>query len=126
MNKRSGRQLAEGGIPEIAGAMLERVWAVSGAETGRVLSIYLLLQDLWFRVFLDAGVLFLDVCDGPDAEDDLAAGEAYLDFSGMQRMQGEVIRKASVENGVFRIAFESGATLILEAVGEEAALRFVK
>ena len=71
-------------------------------------------------------MLFLDVCDGPDAEDDLEAGDEYLDLSGMQGMQGEVIRQASIDNGVFRIGFESGAELMLEDCGDASRFRFVR
>ncbi|MGN6152771.1 MAG: hypothetical protein ACTHOH_12320 [Lysobacteraceae bacterium] len=113
-------------IPEIAGTTVENLVAVRGSGVDRVLLIYLLLDGNWLKLFLDEGVLFVSVSDGPDAEDDLDAGDAYMDFPGLQGMRGEEIRRASVKNGAFRIVFKSGAELILEASGDEATLKFVK
>lgn len=126
MNKIPSTQLAEGEIREIAGGTVEGILAARGSATDRVLLVYILLDDSWLRAFLDEGVLFLGPCDGPDPEDDLDAGDEYLDFSGIWSVRGEEIRKASVKDGAFRIAFKSGAELILEESGEEATLAFVR
>lgn len=126
MKKILSRQHADADISEIVGGTIESVLAVRGTAFDRVQLIYVLIHGIWLRVFLDAGVLFLDVCDGPDAEDDLDAGDEYFDLSGAFGIRGEQVARAFIRQGVFKIAFKSGAELIFEQYEEEARVNFLK
>jgi len=126
MKNTAARQHCEIEISEIAGETVERMLAVRGICSGSLVLFYIFIRGTWLRIFLDAGVLFLDVCDAPDAEDDLDEGIEYLDLSENHGIKGEKVRKAFMKNGVFRLVFESGAEFIFEEAGEETRFPFIK
>jgi hypothetical protein len=121
------RQHSETELSEIACDTVERILAVRGTGNDSLVLFYVLIRGFWLRIFLDAGVLFLNVCDGPDAEDDLGEGDEYLDLSDNYGIKGEEVSKAFMKNGVFRIAFNSGAEFIFEQrEEEETKFRFIR
>jgi hypothetical protein len=120
------RQHSETELSEIAGDVVERILAVRGTGNDGLVLFYVFIRGFWLRIFLDAGVLFLNVCDGPNAEDDLSEGDEYLDLSENYGINGEEVSKAFMKNGVFRIAFKSGAEFIFEQIGEKTKFRFIK
>jgi hypothetical protein len=71
-------------------------------------------------------VLFVDVCEGPDPEDDLDDGEKYLDLITIYGLKKEEISVASMKDGVFRLGFNSGVEMHFEQKGEETELRIIK
>lgn len=125
MNAIDPRQHAETEISEIIGDTVECLLAVKGNTDDDVISLYILVRGIWLRVFLDAGLLFLDISDSPDAEDDLDEGASYWDLSETYGIKAEEISAANMKHGVFRLAFKSGAEFAFEQIGEETKLRFI-
>ena len=126
MNKKISRQHSETEIAEIVGKICKSILAVGGAAPNSILIFYVALNDVWLRMFLDTGVLFVDTCDGPDREDDLEEGAEYLDLAMMHGLKGKEISSASMKNGIFRLGFKCGTELLVEQHGEESKLRVVK
>jgi hypothetical protein len=120
------RQHGETEITEIVGDTVESILAVTGTGGDSIVFFYIFLRGLWLRVFLDEGVLFLSVCDGPNEEDDLGQDDAYLDLSKACAIKGQEISRACMKNGFFRITFKSGVELIFEQSGAETKFRVQK
>jgi len=106
-------QGAEVDVEELIGARCERFIAVPGAAIDLVLCLYMLADGVWYRFFLDAQHLFLDECQGPDAEDDLAPGETYVDLGEVLGCAGTLIEEFTMQNGTLTIRFSGGESLVL-------------
>lgn len=126
MEKVISRQHSETEIPEIVGKTCDSILAVGGSIIGNILIFYVSLGGMWLRIFLDAGALFVDVCEGPDPEDDLDDGEKYLDLITIYGLKKEEISVASMKDGVFRLGFKSGVEMHFKQKGEETELRIIK
>jgi hypothetical protein len=106
-------QDAEVDVDELVGARCEKFLAIPGAAVDLVLFLYMLAGDVWYRFFLDAQVLFLEPCSGPDPDEDLGPGEAYVDVGEVLGCVGAVIEEFSMKNGTLTIRFSGGESLVL-------------
>lgn len=79
------RQHASTDVAELVGVRCEKLFAIPGVAPDIVIAAYLLADGTWYRFFIDAGLLFLDECEGPDPEDDLAPGDDYVDIGANMR-----------------------------------------
>ena len=115
------RQHSETRVPELVSARCERLIAAPGTRPGTVGLLYLLADGVWYRMFVDAGLFFLDECAGPDSKDDLCEGESYVDLSSELACAGETIRELAMKNGVLTIRFSHTSVAFRE--DEEGAMR---
>ena len=123
MTDKINRQHSETEISEIVGDSVDKMLAVKGASKDTIVLLYVLLRGLWLRLFLDEGVLFADICDEPDVDDDLEEGDEYLDLTAVYDLCGQVVSKASMKRGVFQLSFKSGVEMLFEQDGEETKFR---
>ena len=107
------RQHAETRIVELSGWQCEHLLALPSEYADVITVLYLKADGLWFRFFIDAGVLFFDECDGPDPEDDLSPGEQYCNVGDKCGCSGDVIELIDMRNKTLRIAFASGRMITL-------------
>jgi hypothetical protein len=118
MNNLITRQHTETDIYEMVGTTCNRFLAVSGEVSDSVVIFYISLGNLWLRGFLDEKVLFIDVCDGPDPDDDLDDNEEYLDLGEKYALKDRKITKASIKEGAFELYFDCGTKLVFEQLGD--------
>lgn len=114
----TSRQHASTEVEELCGRTCERLLGVTGGSEGRLLFFYLRADGVWFRGFLDVGVFFLSA-GAPDPEDDLEAGEGYLDLAAALGVQGARVRSFAMRDGVLRIEFDTGEPLVLRGGGDD-------
>jgi hypothetical protein len=106
-------QDAEVDVEELVGTRCDRFLAVPGAAVDLVLVLYIFAGGAWYRFFLDAQLLFLDECAGPDPEDDLVPGETYIDLGEVLGCTGAVIEEFAMHAGTLIIRFSGGESLVL-------------
>ncbi|WP_395374716.1 hypothetical protein [Marinicella sp. W31] len=98
-------------IAEIIGKPVQTILAVPGSTPHSLSYFYIGFEGTYVRVFLDAGLLFVDDCAGPDKDEDLEPDSDYLDLTLMYKLTAQNITKAFLKNHVFRLLFESGTEL---------------
>ncbi|MEO1035112.1 MAG: hypothetical protein AAFX44_06080 [Pseudomonadota bacterium] len=99
-------------LHEIIALQCSKVLAAPGSQKNVGYSLYMFLGELWLWVFIQAGLLFVDECNGPDPEDDLQDGEDYLDAGQHVFDSAPTITSAVMADDVFRMTFSSGASLM--------------
>jgi hypothetical protein len=121
-------------IPEIAGqrceALIGQQYWYRGELTGDPDVLFLkLTDDSWHKVFIDAGVLFWKLVDGPDppAEDvDYGFKWTLTDVGGSRGLVGKVLRSITTHDlpggGELRFDFDGAPTLILRDVDDQSYL----
>jgi len=107
------RQDEETDIPEIFGKTVRDILIVAGNASDAVIIMHLHVDDTWLRIFLDAGLLFVNETAGPDPEDDLEEGIGYRDVGAQYSLIGRVVTAARMAGGVFAIQFQPSAALTL-------------
>lgn len=107
------RQHGQTELHEIIGKVCKKVLAIPSEEKGIILALYLMVDEIWLRVFIQAELLFVDQCDGPDPEDDLADGEEYLDIGLDIGCEESEISSAVMMDGVFKINFSNQTVIVL-------------
>ena len=100
-------------MEELVGARCEGLIAVPGAALDLVLFLYILADGAWYRFFLDAELLYLDECGGPDRDDDLPPGEEYVDLGDVLGCVGTTIEEFGMRRGQLTIRFSGGESLVL-------------
>jgi hypothetical protein len=106
------RQDDETELREIYGKMTNDILIVAGDNADVVVIMYMNVEGAWLRIFLQAGLLFVSESQ-PDPEDDLDEGTDYIDIGAKYALKGQFIKSACMKDGVFAIAFDSGASLTL-------------
>jgi len=86
------RQHAESELHEIVGNVCSKLIAVPSEEENVIYSLYMSVGNIWLRIFIQAGLLFVDECSGPDP------------------------RSASMQDGVFRVCLSHGIAFELREV----------
>ena len=122
MEKSIVRQDSETEVVEIIGKNCKRILATTCPNIRKILVFYMYIESLWLRVFLDSNVLFIDVCNGPDPDDDLEEGAEYLDISKQYELTNQKITIASMKDGKFRLGFESGIELLFQQINDDTIL----
>jgi hypothetical protein len=126
MGMKISRQHSETEITEIVGKRCSSILAVGGSIANSIIIFYVSFADVWLRIFLDAGVLFVETCDEPDREDDLDEGSDYIDIAKVYGLSDAEVDKASMKGGVFKLGFKCGTLLLFEQQGDETELRVIK
>ncbi len=96
-------------VTEFVNRCCEEFLGVRGGDADTIDVLYLRLEQSWYRAFLDEAVLFLDESAGPDPED----ADEYLDLAEDLGVRGARLRNFSFRDGVLRVAFDGGTTLVL-------------
>jgi len=107
------RRGSETEVAELVGARCESLLAVPGAALDLVLFLYIRADGAWYRFFLDAELLFLDECAGPDHDDDLPPDEEYVDLGEVLGCVGATIEEFAMRKGQLTIRFSGGESLVL-------------
>lgn len=107
------RQHDETELSEIYGMDCKKIMAVPSGQKDIVHCLYLYVGSIWLRIFINAELLFVDECEGPDPEDDLDEDEEYIDYWGSLEKRNNIIESACMKAGVFTIVFRGGAILML-------------
>lgn len=119
------RQHAETELPEIVGRVCSEVVAVPSEEENVVYSLYMRVEEIWLRIFIQAGLLFVDECRGPDPEDDLSEDEEYLDL-GDGRLTGKtMVKSAEMRDGVFTVCLSCDTSFNLSEVTNGTKIQFI-
>lgn len=118
------RQHSETEIHEITGMVCNNLLAVRGSTQDTVHVLYLSVDSLWLRVFIDCGVLFLESVSEPGREDDLETGEEYRDLASELGSLGLTIGEAKMANGAFAVMFDNGLEIQFEDFQEETRFLF--
>lgn len=100
-------------IPELRGARCSAFRAVRERESGFVGPLYLKLDEVWHRFYLDAGLLFWEEGPSPEPEEDLLEDEQYVDLAAELRVGGARVREIAMDECQAVLAFENGARLVL-------------
>ncbi|WP_146658017.1 hypothetical protein [Enhygromyxa salina] len=100
-------------MPELRGLVCSGFLGVQDVG-GRLGVMYMESAGVWHRFFLDAGLLFWAEGPGPDAEEDLLAGDEYVDLGAQLGVIGEAIGEIVMANCVLTLEFANGARLVLE------------
>ena len=85
------------------------------SQRNRVDLLHIQLSGVWYRFYLDAGLLFWAEGSGPDAEDDLMDGDRYLDLGEAIHTIGAAVSDIVMEDGRFKLTFDNGARLGLKS-----------
>ena len=112
-------------ISELIGQPILSILAVPGATAHSLTYFYIGYDNTYLRIFIDAGLLFVDPCNGPDKTEDLEPDQEYLDFTLMYKLASQTITKAAMKNGVFRLLFQSGTELRFKENDSEITFRAV-
>lgn len=99
------RQHDQTSIPEISGQCCWGISAVLREPDGRYGPVYLKLSGSWHRFHLDADLLFWQEGPQPDSEDELLAGEKYVDLAVMLGVVGIPISRIELENSCLTLEF---------------------
>ncbi len=106
---RISRQSPNPEIVEIHGKVCRKLLAVPDDNNPDAIVIfYLLVDGLWLRMFLDAGLLFVHEVEGPDPVDDLNGGQDYLDLTDQFDCAGTTIVSAVMRDRVFTLQLDGG------------------
>ncbi|WP_445358068.1 hypothetical protein [Microbulbifer sp. ANSA005] len=107
------RQDDETEISEIYGMQCNEILAIPSDRDGNVHALYLNVGLLWLRLFIDAGLLFVDKCNGPDPEDDLDDSENYISYADYLRERNRYVRAAFMKDGVFTLLLQKGGGIVV-------------
>lgn len=122
MNEKITRQHEETDIYEIVGKVCEKLISVPEEGEDTVILLYILIDHIWLRIFLDDGLIFVDESAGPDPDDDLDEGETYVNLHEKYDCVGKIITMANMKGGVFSLGFSSGLTIKLEQIAGQTNL----
>ncbi len=100
-------------LQEIHNKKCNKILGIPTDNDGIFIALYVQLNEIWLRVFIQAGILFVDECDGPDPEDDLDDNEEYVDISLPYDDQCLMVKSAVMKDGVFQIVFSEYLKLSL-------------
>jgi hypothetical protein len=106
-------QDAEVEVDELVGKRCELFLGVPGEAIDLVLFLYMLADGVWYRFFIDAELLVLEPCAGPDPDDDLGPGETYVDLGEVLGCVGAGIEEFSMRKGTLTVRFSGGESLVL-------------
>jgi hypothetical protein len=87
--------------------------ALSGKCDHKFHLLFLKLDDIWHRFYLDAGLLFWEEGAHPELEDELLEGEGYVDLGERLRVLGGRIAEILMGDCKLLLRFDNGARLVL-------------
>lgn len=100
-------------VSEVIGCRCTEFRAIQHEGSGLIELMYIKLNDVWHRFYLDAALLFWEEGSEPNADDDLTEGERYTDLCDKLGVRGVAIDEASIRHGVLEVRFANGALLEL-------------
>ncbi len=86
-------------VSELYCRVCDRLLAVAPASLDVVTFFYALVEGVWHRFYLDAGLLFWDEGQAPEEEEDLYEGDTYVDLSTRLNVVGKAIEEIRMANG---------------------------
>ncbi len=101
-------------VSELYCRVCDRLLAVAPPSLEVVTFFYALVEGVWHRFYLDAGLLFWDEGQAPEEEEDLYEGDTYVDLSARLNVVGKAIEEIRMANGRLTLRFSGGARLVLE------------
>lgn len=119
------RQHEETKVPEVCGIPCSMFHvSLFSRDPVDVGILYIKLDDMWHRFFLDAGLLFWMEGSYPDPENDLVDGEDYVDWGQELSVLGVALSEVTMNDSVFRLRFDNGAEIVLKRMpfDEETSL----
>lgn len=116
------RQDAETEIPELVGTMCHGILGVGTSAEDGITALFLKAGDTWYRIFIDAGVLFWDPGE-PDPEAELMEGEEFLDLLAPIGASALRIEHIHMHHGELHVEFTGSHCLVLAEQEEEGRHR---
>jgi hypothetical protein len=98
-------------IIEIEEKICEKLIAVGKSLNLPLSFMFILVSGVWHRFYLETGVLFWVEGVTPDVEEDLCAGDKYLNLLCDSRIENAMLKSVKMENGVLTISFIEGNTI---------------
>ena len=108
------------------GLICERLLVVYDEKDGEVGPLYLLVNKRWHRFYLDAGILFWQEGEAPDAEEDLSEGEVYLDLANELCALGVKINMVDFGDCELLVEFENQARFRIYSTVRADTNRFLE
>ncbi len=118
------RQSANTIIDELAGHVCEIILAVGSSMDEGLSIFYLRSGQVWYRFFIDTGVLFWNT-SAPDRADDLREGDIYIPVWHAPGEQDPLvtIRQVKMSDGVLTIELLGSDPLVIEEDKETGVMR---
>ena len=117
------RQHDETEVSEIYGMNCKKILAIPSELKDVGHAFYFYIESIWLRVFINAELLFVDECDGPDPEDDLDGDEQYIDYSSELTNTNANIKSARMKDDMFTIIFSEGLVITLSGTDGGTLIR---
>ena len=118
------RQHSETEVNELYGQTCSKIIAVANKdEKTNVSLIYLQVERIWHRLYLDAGLLFWDEGISPDAEEDLLDDEDYVDLGIEFSFKNKKFSLIEMKDRVLTIRFDNGAKLQMTEKEDESYIK---
>ncbi len=118
------RQHEDTVLPELYGHRCSEFVAVQG-EARFDGPLYIRLNGVWHRFYLDAGLLFWEEGFAPEP-DDLLPGDAYIDLAQALNIRDRVLEQVRMHDSVLTVCFETGALLELRCRPDEEGPTLVR
>ena len=101
-------------ISELSGHHCSSFFGIRSESDSSLELLFLQVEGIWHRFYLDAGLLFWEETEGPDPEEDLLEGERYVDLASELHVAGVGISEIRMSDNRLLLRFENGARLLLE------------
>ena len=110
-------------ISELSKKKCEKLLAVAESLTSAITFMYMMVEGVWHRFYIDCSVLFWDEGIPPDAEEDLSINENYYNIIEHLNMHDNEIAHISMDKGQLIIKFLKGKEIRLTEEEEEVYLK---
>lgn len=110
-------------VSELYGATCHAFLAVCVAGQETVGPMYIYLDGIWHRFYLDAGLLFWTEGCEPHEDDELLNNESFVDWGERLKVCGIQITGIIMRDSVLTLAFANGEQVVLKHnPGDEATM----
>ena len=103
----------ESGVDAISGHHCSSFFGIRSESDSSLELLFLQVEGIWHRFYLDAGLLFWEETEGPDPEEDLLEGERYFELASELHVAGARISEFRMSDNRLTLQFENGARLLL-------------
>ena len=120
------RQHSETEVRELYGKNCEKIIAVVDLDRPTVVYlIYLEVNEIWHRFYLDAGLLFWDEGTSPNKEEDILDDEDYLDLGTQFKFVGKTFSLIKMEERELVIYFDDNTGLQITEKEDESHFKIL-
>ena len=120
------RQHFETEINELYGKTCDEIIAVAKNDNPEVVILmYIQVDKIWHRLYLDAGALFWHEGMKPDEEEDIFDDENYLNLGIQQGFKGKEFSLIQWKDDKFTICFENNRGLQMIEKGDETIIKML-